>query len=74
MESFLLTPNRVFLLSHTTDSAYLFQVPQKSLLQLVDARPVERSDVTGLYSNLCYRENVLDYVLLAELKMATQVF
>lgn len=44
------------------------------MLQLTNARPVKRSDITGLYSDLCYRENVFDYVPLAELKMATKVF
>lgn len=73
MGSFLLTPHRVFPMSHTTDSAYMFQVSQGSSLQLVDARPVKKNDVTGLYSDLCYRENVLDYIPLAELKMATKV-
>lgn len=58
VESFLLAPSRAFPMSHTTDCAYMFQVPQEPSLQLVDARPVKRSDVTGLYSDLCYRENV----------------
>lgn len=61
-------------MSHTTDSAYMFQVPQESSLQLVDGRPVKRSDVTGLYCDLCCRENVFDYLPLAELKMAIKVF
>lgn len=73
MESFLLTPSRVFPMSHTTDYAYMFQVTGV-LATTRGFKTSSKSDVTSLYSNLCYKENVLDYVPLAELKMATKVF